>query len=1316
MRPVLRLVRPLLAVGLIAAALPVVASPAAVVRAQASCIDHIVATDAELLAAIADANGCDGSQTITIRSGTYDVGLIEVTDDVIIQGADPDDRPTLVYDGAPRGAFGAGQIFVRDSTNGSVRGKTFTFRHLQFVQGRNGRSQMMRIWNNDLALENVSIQGTSPEADGGLGYAVGVINGNARLIDVTIDDVRGAGVSIRGSLTAIGLEVSDTGFSGIQVRGHADGSDPLVDINTSSVNRVGLANQFAHGIDITGLASGAIRNTTVRSGPQSGMFISGAEMTLVNVAVGGTEPGDGFPDNGLSGGSPGSRAAVFSSSFVGNGRGIDAIGVLDLDDVLVSENREGIRLSGGGASDWRAVVAIANTTADCVLESGASFKDLGSNVDSDDTCGFVDSGGGGSTGGTTTGGTTGGTGGTSGGTGGTSGGTGGTTGGNGGTSGGTSTGGTSTGGTGSTTGGVSTGGTDGTTDGTTSGGTTSGGGTTGGDTTGGTSGGDSTGGTTGGNTTGGSTSGGNTTGGNTTGGTSTGGTTSGGDTTGGDSGGSSTGGDTPVTLGDEYEPPDDTGPESEAVTDDTVSWLSQLRTWLERELDDAARAANEAGTEVIETIQGVVERIDELWTDVNRQVTVDWNRACAWIQEQLDVEVCAALGGERFGPRAVADRFTIQQGTTARFDIETNDVDDALRPFFVVPAELPSDGDDLPHLETVSIGADGIITVVASPGQTGTTSMTYDSCTADGHCTTGAIIVDVVADPVPPEPSADVLTLPHGGTRTADVLGNDRPASAGGPLVLESIGAAMLDGAPTSEIVATIGSGGVEVRQLVDDVASDLDRNGGTVVITYTACAAPGVCADSTLTVHVQGTEGVVANSDSVWIGSRRTATIDVLHDDSIGGAGIVTRVTPVGRAASSLDGDAVVNDDQTVTIEVGPAPDRRFQLEYEVCRATPAGAPDPTACAVATIDVEVVQRVGPIANDDRFTVMPSAFATRDGGDTNGMLLLDVIGSATGPDTSDVTPITIVDPDVREDGDGPSVRSVSYVRGDGQPGQALVTGNLIEDGVPGLVVELSVPAPTADRDVLPAPGSTIEFSYEICDQPADGASPLCDRADVVIDIAPELPIPMTSEVLRIPLFDVSPDGVDADPTNPAHWQAPSLIELFPNFARPGGELFGDLAAFELDFDVRTDPVTLQRGAAEKDSEGLFGLFEPASTDPLLPGDVADIGYVFRDEAQEGAGSIELDFREIELFAPPAIEWIDEPGTPTIGLARVWNTSVPAEVGSVAVTGIAVDDDTTTVPTTIGGFPLVVDVEENSVQVTVADGEFLIIAMALRLCS
>ncbi|MEM8619775.1 MAG: Calx-beta domain-containing protein [Actinomycetota bacterium] len=344
-------------------------------------------TTSELLAAVTEANGCDGAQTITLAAGTYDPGALTLTDSVTLRGVDPTSRPVLSYDGSLPGAFGPGAVFVQDNERGNISGETFAFHDIDFVQDGDGRSQMMRIWNNDLELTNVSIQGKSPD-NTNLGFGVRVINGNATVDNVSIDSVRGTGVWVDGSLTGSDLTVTNTGSSGVDL-GPPDTGDPAIDITGFEVADVGLASTSSDGITIGGSVTGSITNLDLRSGPRDGLFVSDPRgLTVETATIGGTDAADGFDGNGIDTGSSTTSMSLTEATISGNDVGIDTEGRIDLDEVDITNNRVGLDVTERATSELRVVDVTGNAGGDCRFGRGGGIVDLGGNTDSDDSCGF----------------------------------------------------------------------------------------------------------------------------------------------------------------------------------------------------------------------------------------------------------------------------------------------------------------------------------------------------------------------------------------------------------------------------------------------------------------------------------------------------------------------------------------------------------------------------------------------------------------------------------------------------------------------------------------------------------------------------------------------------------------------------------------------------------------------------------------------------------------------------------------------------------------------------------------------------------------
>ncbi|UWR20910.1 cadherin-like domain-containing protein [Sulfitobacter sp. S190] len=289
---------------------------------------------------------------------------------------------------------------------------------------------------------------------------------------------------------------------------------------------------------------------------------------------------------------------------------------------------------------------------------------------------------------------------------------------------------------------------------------------------------------------------------------------------------------------------------------------------------------------------------------------------------------------ENTGPNAVDDEAETDEDTTVIIPVLTNDTDpegDALS----VTAASSDDGD-------VSINDDGTLSFTPAPDFNGSATIDYTITDGNGGSDTATVTVDVA--PVNDAPVAvdDSDETTSDTAVTIPVLDNDSD----------------VDGDALSVTSATSADGDVVIN---DDGTITFTPNpdfSGDATIDYTISDRNGGTDDAVVTVAVEAVNAPpVARDDSDETDEDTAVTIDILGNDSDPDGDALT-VT----AATSPDGDVVINDDGTVTF----TPDADFNGEATIdYTITDGNGGEDTAQVSVTVNPV---NDAPVAEDDADT------------------------------------------------------------------------------------------------------------------------------------------------------------------------------------------------------------------------------------------------------------------------------------------------------------------------------------------------------------
>jgi large repetitive protein len=374
---------------------------------------------------------------------------------------------------------------------------------------------------------------------------------------------------------------------------------------------------------------------------------------------------------------------------------------------------------------------------------------------------------------------------------------------------------------------------------------------------------------------------------------------------------------------------------------------------------------------------------------------------------------------------AVDDTYSVDEDGVLNENVGSNDID--------------VDGDDLTFTlvtdvtnGTLVFNADGTFTYTPNPDFSGTDTFVYELCDQVGNCDEATVTITVV--PVNDAPIAvdDEYTTDEDTVLNGDVGVNDSDT----------------DSADLTFTLVTDATNGTVVLNADGTFTYTPDANfNGTDTFVYEVCDDLGACDQATVTINVVPVNDAPDAVDDEYTTNVNTPISGNVTDNDVevdGDELTVTLVTDV------TNGTLVLNSDGTFTY----TPDTDFigtdSFVYEVC--DPSGL-----CDQATVVINVIDNLPPVASDDAFTV-----------NEDEVLDATVAGNDTDPN-GDVLSYTVL--------------------------TAPINGTLVVNANGTFTY-------TPDADF----NGTDSFTYVVCDEEA-----LCDTANVVITVVPVNDAPVAED-------------------------------------------------------------------------------------------------------------------------------------------------------------------------------------------------------------
>ncbi|QUJ77526.1 tandem-95 repeat protein [Sulfitobacter albidus] len=370
-------------------------------------------------------------------------------------------------------------------------------------------------------------------------------------------------------------------------------------------------------------------------------------------------------------------------------------------------------------------------------------------------------------------------------------------------------------------------------------------------------------------------------------------------------------------------------------------------------------------------------------------------------------------------PVATDDTATTDEDTTVVIPVLANDTDPDADPLTVT--EATSDFGD------VVINDDGTLSFTPNPDFFGEAVINYTITDGNGGFDDAVVTVTVndVDDALAPVANDDSDTTPEDTPVTIDVLGNDTDPN----------------GDPLTVTEATSPNGDVVINDdgtLTFTPAPDFN---GPAEIAYTITDGNGGFDDAVVTVDVTPVQDApVAEDDCVSTDLDTAVTIPVLANDSDPDGDPLT-VT----AATSPDGDVVINDDGTITFTPTPGFTGDAEIAYTIDDGQ-GGTDD----AVAKVSVGEVSGA-PVAEDDTAET-----------DEDTPVTIDVLANDSDPDGDPLTVVVATSPNgdvvINDDGtltftpdpdfNGEAIITYDIIDGNGgrDVGEVVVTVNPVNDG------------------------------------------------------------------------------------------------------------------------------------------------------------------------------------------------------------------------------------------------------------------------------
>ena len=254
------------------------------------------------------------------------------------------------------------------------------------------------------------------------------------------------------------------------------------------------------------------------------------------------------------------------------------------------------------------------------------------------------------------------------------------------------------------------------------------------------------------------------------------------------------------------------------------------------------------------------------------------------------------------GPLAEDDNATTGSGSPVTVSVLDNDSDPEDDPLTIVSASSPNG--------TVEINDDGTLTFTPDEDFVGEAQVNYT--VSDGELTDPAVLFVEVTEPEQtPVATDDVAETPEDTPVTIDVLSNDTDPNGD---LLEVKEATSPDGTVTVNDDGTL------------EFTPNPDFNGETT-ITYVICDPDGNENTGTVTVTVTPVnDAPVTADDFAGTNEETPVIIDILANDSDPDGDPL-----VVHAATSPNGDVVINDDGTITFTPEPGFSGPAEITYTV-------------------------------------------------------------------------------------------------------------------------------------------------------------------------------------------------------------------------------------------------------------------------------------------------------------------------------------------------------------------------------------------------